>query len=111
MEVGDVEAAIAVIEAADGELERQLGNPERAVPTVEQVEISRRGHTRFVTRDGPGAWVAVADNEVKGVAESIRRDDFWGLSMLFVHPDFQSRGVGRELLGAALGYAVERGRG
>lgn len=106
MEVGDVDAAMAVIQEADAEQVRQGGHPERAAPTPEQIESSRRGHTRFVTRDGPGAWVAVAGDQVQGVAESIRREDFWGLSMLFVHPDFQSEGVGRELLGAALGYGA-----
>ena len=63
------------------------------------------GHARFVERDGPGAWVAISDGEVVGVAESVRRGSFWGLSMLFVHPAFQSRGVGRALLEAAMGYA------
>ena len=59
-----------------------------------------------VTGRGPGVAVAGGQgDEVVGVAESIRRQDFWGLSMLFVHPDFQSRGVGGALLQAASGYA------
>ena len=106
MEVGDVDAAMAVIDAADADLVRQSGQPERPAPTAKQIEASRRGHARFVRRDGPGAWVAVSGDGVKGVAESIRREDFWGLSMLFIHPDFQSQGVGRELLGAALRYGA-----
>ncbi len=40
-----------------------------------------------------------------GSALALRRDDLWGLSLLVVHPDHQSRGVGRLLLDAALGYA------
>ena len=64
------------------------------------------GHARFVQRDGPGAWVAVSEGRVVGVAESVRRESFWGLSMLFVHPEFQSRGVGERLLEAAVGYAA-----
>ena len=31
---------------------------------------------------------------------------FWGLSMLFVHPEFQSQGVGGRLLEAAGGYVA-----
>jgi hypothetical protein len=70
------------------------------------MEASRVGHSRFVQRDGPGAWVAVSEGRVVGVAESVRRECFWGLSMLFVHPEFQSRGVGGRLLSAAMGYAA-----
>jgi len=106
MEIDDVESVMAVIDAADADLVRREGHPERPQPALEQVEATRRGHGRFVARDGPGAWVAVAGDRVAGVAESIRREDFWGLSMLFIHPEFQSRGVGRELLGAALGYGA-----
>jgi predicted GNAT family acetyltransferase len=60
---------------------------------------------RFVERDPEGAWVAVEDDTVVGMAEAIRRGRFWGLSMLFVHPAHQSRGIGRRLLDRALTYA------
>lgn len=106
MVVGDVEVAMAVVEAANA-VQAEAGlNPPRPPPSDAQVESARTAHARFVQRDGPGAWVAVSDGQVIGVAEAIRRGDFWGLSMLFVRPDFQSRGVGGRLLEAALGYAV-----
>jgi GNAT superfamily N-acetyltransferase len=102
----DVEAAMAVVEAADAALEETGLLPPRTPPSDAQLEASRAGHARFVQRDGPGAWVAVSEGRVVGVAESIRRETFWGLSMLFVHPEFQSRGVGGRLLEAAMGYAA-----
>ncbi len=105
MTVDDVASAMAVIAASDAAQVAQGAHPPRPSPSEAQLEVQRRAHARFVERDGPGAWVAVAGARVVGVAESIRRNGFWGLSMLFVHPDFQSRGVGRELLAAVLDYA------
>jgi GNAT superfamily N-acetyltransferase len=106
MALDDVEAAMAVIEAADAALAEGDRNPPRTPPSDAQLEAARMGHARFVQRDGPGAWVAVSAGQVVGVAESVRRGSFWGLSMLFVHPDFQSRGLGGRLLQAAGGYAA-----
>lgn len=106
MVLDDVKAAMAVVEAADA-VQAETGQlPPRTPPSDAQLEASRLGHARFVQRDGPGAWVAVSEGRVVGVAESVRRESFWGLSMLFVHPEFQSRGVGGQLLEAALGYAA-----
>lgn len=105
MELGDIEAAMAVIDAADAAAVDQGAHPPRR-RSAAQVDAARRAHARFVEHDGPGAWVAVADPGVVGVAEAIRRGNFWGLSMLFVHPRYQSRGVGRQLLDAALGYGA-----
>lgn len=106
MAVDDVEAAMAVVEATKA-VEAEAGlRPERPAPSDAQVESTRLFHARFVQRDGPGAWVAVSEDQVVGMTESIRRGPFWGLSMLFVHPDFQSKGIGERLLQAGLGYAA-----
>lgn len=102
----DVTEVMAVIDAANAAKAdaglRQSRNP----PTEAQRETALRGHRRFVDRDGPGAWVAESGGRVVGVTESIRRGSFWGLSMLFVHPGFQGKGVGRRLLDAALAYGA-----
>lgn len=105
MVIEDIEAALAVVEAADAGLAEAGLHPPPVPPSDVEVERRRLAHARFVQRDGPGAWVALSDGQIVGVAESVRRDSFWGLSMLFVHPDFQSQGVGGRLLTAALSYA------
>jgi GNAT superfamily N-acetyltransferase len=104
MAVDDVESAMAVVDASQAS--REPDRP-RTPPTAAEWESARLGHLRFVERDGPGAWVAQSEDRLVGVAEAIRRDDFWGLSMLFVRPEFQSQGVGRMLLDAALVYASD----
>jgi GNAT superfamily N-acetyltransferase len=105
MTPGDIDGAMTVIDAANAAEEGS--DQSRMQPSAAQLAARRRAHGRFVERDPAGAWVAVSDDDqVLGVAESIRRGDFWGLSMLFVDPEFQSRGVGRQLLDAALGYAA-----
>lgn len=103
MDANDVEAVMAVVDAADAEAARRRGESPRP-RTPDQVAITRQGHLRFVERDAPGAWVAERSGTVIGVAESIRRGDFWGLSMLFIDPRSQSQGVGRMLLEAASAY-------
>lgn len=105
MAVEDVEAVAGVVSAANEVLERELGE-EYTPPTPEQTEQFNRGTRRFIELDGPGTWVAVDDGRVVGMAESIRRGGFWGLSMLFVHPEAQSKGVGRGLITRTLDYAA-----
>ncbi len=106
MAFNDVEAVMGVVDAADAVQAEASQLPPRTPPNDAELEARREGHARFVQRDGPGAWVAVSDGRVVGVAESVRRGTFWGLSMLFVHPEFQSQGLGGRLLEAAGGYAA-----
>jgi GNAT superfamily N-acetyltransferase len=104
MTVGDVDAVGAVVHAADDDAERRAGREPEPI-TETQLENFRAGTRRFVEHDPSGAWVAEAGGAVVGIAESIRRGEFWGLSMLFVHPDWQEKQLGHRLLDAALGYA------
>jgi GNAT superfamily N-acetyltransferase len=46
-------------------------------------------------------WVAEEDGEIIGFSRSIVRNEVRQLSELFVHPDKQSRGVGKQLLESA----------
>jgi GNAT superfamily N-acetyltransferase len=59
---------------------------------------------RLLASDPGGAWVAVRDGELVGAALALRREGLWGLSLLFVDPSAQGRGIGRELLRLARAY-------
>ena len=100
----DVDAVVAVVDAANAAADRAAGRqPEERTPP--QLRGFRAGMQRFIRRDPEGAWVADDGDGVVGMAEAVRRGGFWGLAMLFVHPEHQSAGVGRQLLDAALRYA------
>src|SRR4029079_6436806 len=51
----------------------------------------------LIEPDPGGAWVAEEDGEVIGAALAIDREGVWGLSLLVVLRDQQSRGVGPAL--------------
>jgi GNAT superfamily N-acetyltransferase len=78
---------------------------------IEPEQRTARGRFRVAhlqRTDPRGAWVAEVDDEVVGCALALVREDVWGLSLFGIHPDHQSRGIGRNLLDAALGYAEGR---
>jgi GNAT superfamily N-acetyltransferase len=52
--------------------------------------------------DPRGCWVAEDGSALLGAAVSVRRDLTWLLATYVVRPDRQGRGVGRQLLSAAL---------
>lgn len=104
MTLDDVEQVSAVVQAANDAEERQAGR-EPEPRTEEQEQRFHEGMRRFVERDPGGAWVAADDGSVVGMAEAIRRDHFWGLSMLFIEPGRQAQGIGRRLLDKTLEYA------
>ncbi|HEY5630190.1 MAG TPA: GNAT family N-acetyltransferase, partial [Candidatus Limnocylindrales bacterium] len=58
-----------------------------------------RLHAHTLATD-PGRFrVAVRDGQIVAFGSAVRRGRVWFLSMLFVDPDEQARGVGRRLLG------------
>jgi predicted N-acetyltransferase YhbS len=70
--------------------------------TTELVERARHRIAHLQRTDPGGAWVAVAGDQVVGVALSLRRGPMWFLSLLAVATNVQSRGVGKQLLDASL---------
>ncbi len=104
MTFDDVEQVGEVVRAANKAAAPEWGE-EYTPPTDEQRKQFALGTRRFIEEDGPGAWVGEADGRVVGMAEAIRRNGFWGLAMLFIHPEWQSQGVGRQLIGRTLEYA------
>jgi GNAT superfamily N-acetyltransferase len=101
MTLDDAVGVATVVEAAGAQLERRAGREPRS-RTDEHRENFLSGLRRFVELDPDGAWVAAEGDTVFGMVAAIRRDSFWGLSMLFVDPEQQNRGLGRTLLDAAL---------
>jgi GNAT superfamily N-acetyltransferase len=72
-------------------------------------EAERRWTERLwhpLATDPDGAFVAEREGRVIGVAEAIRRERLWCLSLLAVRPGVQSAGTGRTLLERALTYAA-----
>jgi GNAT superfamily N-acetyltransferase len=87
--------------AAFTDLERRQGDPPIEPPPAAVIE---RRFRYAVETDPGGAWVAEEDGRPLGAALAILREGLWGLSLLVVHPDAQSGGIGRALLERALRY-------
>jgi GNAT superfamily N-acetyltransferase len=62
-------------------------------------------YRRCLETDPGGSWVAEHDGRVVACALAILREGVWGLSLLVVHPDQQSAGLGRDILARAHDYA------
>lgn len=75
---------------------------ETPVADAAGVERGRRRHAHLLRTDPDGAHVAELGGRVVGVALALRRGPLWFLSLLAVRPGLQARGVGRQLLDAAL---------
>ena len=103
MTADDVPAAD---EAAWAALHEQI--PPEFGHAFEEDVRAERGRIRIghLQRTDPGgAWVAEDDGSILGVALALVREGVWGLSLFGVHPEHQSKGIGRRLLDAALRYA------
>ena len=81
---------------------RRRGEPVDARPDV---AISAIRYHRCLEADPGGSWVAEHAGQVVACALAILREGVWGLSLLVVHPDHQSSGLGRDILARAHDYA------
>ena len=64
----------------------------------------------FSLQDDPrGLWIAEDNGGIVGTAFSWACGDLWFLAELFVAPQLQGSGIGRELLGQAFDHAVQNG--
>jgi predicted N-acetyltransferase YhbS len=95
-------AAVQEVQLAAGRAAREERGENWPEPDAEQRARFRRALARFAERDASTSFVAEDDGGIVGHAVAIRRGSFWGLALLFVHPDRQSGGVGRQLIDAAL---------
>ncbi len=105
MTEGYAPALADIVDAAAAAEARAAGREPPAPGLPERHERFVKGLARFALTDPDGAWVARAGGDLLGFGQAIRREGFWGLAMLFVHPDRQSRGIGRSLLDRCLAYA------
>jgi GNAT superfamily N-acetyltransferase len=108
MQAGDVDATIELAQVTFDELARSRGE---ALDPRQDVARVRPRYANLVRSDPAGAWVAERDGRLTGAAIALLREGVWGLSLLVVHPEHQSDGVGRGLLERAHEYAAAaRGR-
>lgn len=61
-------------------------------------EVFVRQHRHLLDHDSERFWVAEENHRPVGFGAALVRDDTWFLSALFVAPDRQAAGVGKELL-------------
>jgi GNAT superfamily N-acetyltransferase len=82
----------------------RTGWPEPEHRSEARVEDWRRRLTHVLQHDPRGCWVAEDDSGVLGATASMRRELTWLLATYAVRPGLQGRGIGRQLLDAALAY-------
>jgi GNAT superfamily N-acetyltransferase len=109
MVVEDVPAAGAIQRATHVQRAERLHEPHEDKPQ-ERIAVFERTLARFVRADHDGmplCHVAERDGSIVGYAAAIRREDLWGLALLFVTPDEQGRGIGQGLLERSLTSAAD----
>ena len=93
-------SARSFLEVDRRELSRSAPEPEerpaaRAAGWVERT-------TSLLSTDAGGCWVAEDESGLLGIAVSTTRELLWSLATYAVRPDAQGRGIGTQLLAAAL---------
>lgn len=82
--------------------QRDWADPRPRSPERDAAWVRRSAHT--LSTDPDGCWVAELDGVVVGCVLSRIRELMWILSSFAVAPEVQGRGVGTQLLAAALSY-------
>lgn len=109
MTVEDVPAAAAIQRATHVQRAERLREPHEDKP-ADRIAVFERTLTRFVSANHAGTpfcHIAERDGTVIGYAAAIRREDLWGLALLFVAPGEQGRGIGQGLLERSLASATD----
>ena len=93
---------VHVVSSNDG-IVRRGGQAARAADTP----VARDARVALAS-DPDGYFCAVEEGELRGIVSALVRDRVWYLSMFFVLPGTQGRGVGRALLERALAFGEAR---
>ncbi len=101
----DLEEVWRVHVAASNDLLVRRGRPAARPPDAPVASDARAG----LASDPDGYFCAVEEGQVRGMVSALVRGRVWYLSMFFVLPGTQGRGVGRALLERALAYGEARG--
>ena len=104
----DVDAAERLTDEASYDLDaatQRVDWPPASRRSAARSALWRRRCAHLVEHDAGGCWIAEDDSGPLGIATSLRRESWWGLSSYFVLPKAQGTGVGRALLDAALRHA------
>jgi GNAT superfamily N-acetyltransferase len=92
----DISWCQQVFDASFNDLHRRYGLQDEE--PSERAEWLRPILTHLLETDPSGSLGATVTGEPVAFASSFRRDDYWFLSFLFVHPSAQGKGIGRNLL-------------
>jgi GNAT superfamily N-acetyltransferase len=91
--------------AASNDLLVRRGRPAGRPADAPVASDARAGHVS----DPDGYFCAVEEGRIRGMVSALVRGRVWYLSMFFVLPGDQGRGLGRVLLERALAYGEARG--
>ena len=106
----DVPDVVTLWDHAFQSMHARLGLPVSPATPVDVGRLQNRiRHLRGT--DPEGSWVAEEDGAIVGLSQSLVRDGYWVLSLLATAPDFQGRGLGRELIERSLAIADRDGPG
>jgi GNAT superfamily N-acetyltransferase len=106
VEPADVDACLEIFYAASEDLHARQGQP--SLPRNPMRLRALFEH--LLATDPERAWLAESGGRPLGFAMAHQRGDHWFLAFLFVMPEWQARGIGRELVECSLPPAAERGR-
>jgi len=86
------------------------GQARRGQPVARRADTPVASDARVgLASDPDGYFCAVEEGRIRGMVSALVRGRVWYLSMFFVLPGDQGRGVGRALLERALAYGEARG--
>jgi GNAT superfamily N-acetyltransferase len=101
----DLEEVWRVHVASSNDLMVRRGRPAARPAAAPVASDARAG----LISDPEGYFCAVEEGRIRGMVSALVRGQVWYLSMFFVLPGDQSRGLGRALLERALAYGEARG--